>query len=64
MKKILYYITDHGLGHATRSVAIIRELQKIGVEVIIRNSNAKQLLKTQICSIRESLVDLKLTKFY
>jgi len=44
LKKILYYITDHGRGHATRSVAIIRELQKIGVEVIIRNSNVQEFL--------------------
>ncbi|MHA1300872.1 MAG: glycosyltransferase family protein, partial [Candidatus Helarchaeota archaeon] len=29
MKNIAYYITTHGYGHATRSVAIIRALQKI-----------------------------------
>ncbi|NVM00751.1 MAG: hypothetical protein HWN67_00325 [Candidatus Helarchaeota archaeon] len=28
MKNIAYYITTHGLGHATRSIAIIRELLK------------------------------------
>ncbi|MFX1450261.1 MAG: hypothetical protein ACFFCM_05440, partial [Promethearchaeota archaeon] len=28
MKNIAYYITTHGLGHATRSIAIIRELSK------------------------------------
>jgi UDP:flavonoid glycosyltransferase YjiC (YdhE family) len=39
MKNILYYVTDHGRGHATRSVAIIRELQKQHINVIIRNSN-------------------------
>lgn len=44
MKRILYYITDHGRGHATRTVAIIRELQKIGIEVIIRNSNVQEFL--------------------
>jgi len=43
MKKILYYITDHGLGHTTRSVAIIRELIKKGIEVTIRNSNVNYL---------------------
>ncbi|WP_268544148.1 glycosyltransferase family protein [Candidatus Nitrosotenuis cloacae] len=43
LKKLLYYITDHGLGHITRSVAVIRELQKIGIEVIIRNSNVNYL---------------------
>jgi len=43
MKKILYYITDHGLGHTTRSVAIIRELIKKEIEVTIRNSNVSYL---------------------
>ncbi len=28
MKNIAYYITTHGLGHATRSIAIVRELIK------------------------------------
>ena len=46
MKKILYYITDHGLGHTTRSVAIIRELFKEGIEVTIRNSNVNYLNKS------------------
>jgi predicted glycosyltransferase len=31
------------LGHITRSVAVIRELQKFGVDVIIRNSNVDYL---------------------
>lgn len=38
MKKILYFISDHGLGHLTRSISIIREF-KNEVEFIIRNSN-------------------------
>lgn len=46
LKKILYYITDHGLGHTTRSVAIIRELLKEGIEVTIRNSNVNYLNKS------------------
>ena len=40
MKKILYYVTDHGLGHLTRSISIIREFDE-NVEFIIRNSNEK-----------------------
>ena len=48
MKKIVYYITDHGLGHATRSVALIRELQKNNLEIIIRNSNARTFLKQSL----------------
>jgi UDP-N-acetylglucosamine:LPS N-acetylglucosamine transferase len=48
MKKIIYYVTDHGLGHATRSVALIRELQKYNLEIIVRNSNAKHFLKNSL----------------
>jgi len=44
LKRILYYITDHGKGHATRSVAIIRELQKKGMKVFVRNSNVTEFL--------------------
>jgi len=40
MKKILYFISDHGLGHLTRSIAIMREFNN-DVEFIIRNSNSK-----------------------
>ncbi len=41
--KILYYITDHGLGHASRSVALIREL-KSRAEVVIRNDDQYRFL--------------------
>jgi hypothetical protein len=51
LKRILYYITDHGRGHATRSVAIIRELQKIGIEVIIRNSNVQEFLHKSLPNV-------------
>ena len=45
MKKILYYISEHGLGHLTRSVALIRELQN-ETEIMIRNSNESFLKKS------------------
>ncbi|MDC0170056.1 hypothetical protein OAI67_03265 [Candidatus Nitrosopelagicus sp.] len=45
MKKILYYVSEHGLGHLTRSIALIRELQN-EVEIIIRNSNESVLKKS------------------
>lgn len=45
MKKILYYVTDHGLGHLTRSISIIREFDE-NVEFIIRNSNEKFIKKS------------------
>ncbi len=52
MKKLIYYITDHGRGHATRSVAIIRELQKLNIEIIIRNSNANNFLQNSLPDIK------------
>jgi uncharacterized protein (TIGR00661 family) len=48
MKKIIYYISDHGNGHATRTIAIIRELQKKNIQVIIRNSNSLKLIKNAL----------------
>ena len=38
MKKILYYVSDHGKGHATRSIAIIQEMLKHNIEVNVRNT--------------------------
>ena len=38
MKTILYYISEHGLGHLTRSIAIIREIDN-ETNIFIRNSN-------------------------
>jgi hypothetical protein len=48
LKRILYYITDHGRGHATRSIAIIRDLLKKDFEVIVRNSNVKTFLENSL----------------
>lgn len=45
MKKIIYYITDHGLGHTTRSIGIIRELEKNGYKVIVRNNSTNKILR-------------------
>ncbi len=50
--KTLYYVTDHGLGHSTRTVAIVRELLRYS-DVIIRNNDSYQLL-------RKSLPDTKI----
>jgi uncharacterized protein (TIGR00661 family) len=51
LKKILYYITDHGKGHATRSIAIIRELQKFGIDVTVINSNSIEFIQNSIPEI-------------
>ena len=44
--KIIYYITDHGLGHSSRSVAIIREMIKKKINVIVRSNNEKFFKKS------------------
>lgn len=53
MKKIAYYISDYGFGHATRSLAIIQELlrQSHEVEVTICHTYAKDLL---VSTLKES----------
>jgi uncharacterized protein (TIGR00661 family) len=51
MKKIIYYITDHGRGHATRSVALIRNLQKFNIDITIRNSNNIQFLQKSLDNV-------------
>jgi len=33
--KILYFISSFGFGHASRSIAVIRELLDLNIEVII-----------------------------
>ncbi len=48
MKKVLYYVSDHGNGHATRSIAIIQEILKHNVEVIIRNTGALNFFKQSL----------------
>jgi len=53
LKQIIYYVTDHGQGHATRTVALIRSLAKFDFDIIVRNSNQisffeKSLPKTKI----------------
>ncbi|GGH84248.1 UDP-N-acetylglucosamine transferase subunit ALG13 [Pullulanibacillus pueri] len=47
MKTIAYYISDYGFGHATRSIAVIRELLKTrdDIRVIICNKFAMKFIK-------------------
>jgi uncharacterized protein (TIGR00661 family) len=52
LKKIIFYISDHGKGHATRSIAIIRQLQKLDLEIIVRNSNSINLIKKSLPKIK------------
>ncbi len=55
MKKILYYVTDHGKGHATRSIAIIQEILKHDIEVVVRNTNAVKFFKQSLPDVKTIL---------
>ena len=52
MKKILYYVSDHGKGHTTRSIAIIQEILKADVEVTIRNTNSIEFFKSSLPDVK------------
>lgn len=52
MKKILIYTSDDGFGHAARTIALSRNLLKTGrFEVIIKNSNAFNFIKSSLPNI-------------
>lgn len=54
MKTVAYYISDYGYGHASRSIAIIREMFRIykgNLKVIICNSNALNFLKDSLSGL-------------
>ncbi|ADU31900.1 hypothetical protein [Evansella cellulosilytica] len=46
MKTIAYYISDYGFGHATRSIAVISELMKEDVNIIISTSFPMPIVQT------------------
>lgn len=45
-------MTDHGLGHASRTVAIIRELKKKKIQITIRSNDPFGFLKTSLPEIK------------
>jgi UDP:flavonoid glycosyltransferase YjiC (YdhE family) len=50
MRRICYYISDHGWGHATRSVAIIRELlsQDEDIQIIVKADYALKFIERSV----------------
>jgi len=58
MKRIAYYISDHGYGHASRSIAVIRRLLEtlLDIEIYVNSSYPLKFL-------RESLSDKNGVKF-
>ena len=58
--KVIYYVTDHGLGHSSRTIGILRELQKKKVKITIRSNN-QVFFKKSMPNIKNVLgnIDLK-----
>ncbi|SFD10112.1 glycosyltransferase [Bacillus sp. UNCCL81] len=58
MKTIVYYISDYGYGHASRSIAVIRNFlnRTSDVRVIICNSFAIEFLKESLVEYGERVV--------
>ncbi len=48
MKRIVIYVSDHGFGHASRVIGLVRQLQQRNCEIIIKNSNAYDFLKSHL----------------
>ena len=49
MNNIAFYISDHGFGHASRSIAIIRELiKKDNLKIYIKTSSPLELIKNSL----------------
>lgn len=59
--RIAYYISDYGYGHATRSIAIIRDLiQKYNqIEVVVCHSFALELLRSSISDTRVTFRNIR-----
>jgi uncharacterized protein (TIGR00661 family) len=54
--RVAFYISDYGYGHAARSIAIIRELLalSIDIEIVVCNSFALDFLKNSLANKRVS----------
>ena len=52
LKRIIIYVSDHGYGHAARTIALVRNLLKTGrFEIIIKNYNAFDFLKSSLPNV-------------
>ena len=52
MKKILYYVSGNGMGHATRSLALIEGIRKNNVNVVIRTYGIESFFKKEVPKIK------------
>jgi hypothetical protein len=49
---ILYCISDHGFGHAVRSIPVINRLRRRGHFVMVRNRSARSVLASELPGVR------------
>jgi UDP-N-acetylglucosamine transferase subunit ALG13 len=61
LKKIAYYISDYGFGHATRSIAVIRELldKKNGIHITICTSFSLPYIKESLAKEDQNRLDFR-----
>jgi len=50
--KIVYYVTDHGLGHASRAIALIKEFKKKNIVVVVRSNDPLGILKKSLSDVQ------------
>ena len=49
MRKIIFYLSDYGFGHATRNLLIIEELLLLGHQVIVKTGkNQGEFIKKSL----------------
>ena len=48
MKRIVVYVSDHGYGHAARTISLLREFKNDNHEIIVKNSNAFNFLQKSL----------------
>ena len=57
MKKIVIYVSDHGFGHASRIIGLVRQLKQKNYEIIIKKFNVFNFL--QLYSPYTKIIKLK-----
>ena len=54
---VVYYVTAHGFGHATRAAAVISELERSGARVVVRTAVPAWIFKDEGLAARVDPVD-------
>lgn len=58
MKTFVFYVSEYGFGHATRCIALIREMLSVrkDVRIIVCNSFALQFIRTSLNGYRDKVI--------